>query len=85
MGWISWILVGLLAGFLAEKIMKTDMGLLANLGVGLVGAIVGGIIVDLLPFFSSDGGFIWSTIVATFGAVVLLWVVNKIKGRTATA
>ncbi|GAB5536121.1 MAG: GlsB/YeaQ/YmgE family stress response membrane protein [Rubricoccaceae bacterium] len=82
MGWISWIIVGAVAGFLAEQIMKADMGLLMNLGLGIVGAIVGGIIVDFLPFVSSDGGFIWSILVATLGAVVVLWVANKVKGRS---
>jgi len=82
MGWIAWIIVGAVAGFLAEQIMKAEMGLLMNLGLGIVGAIVGGIIVDFLPFVSSDGGLIWSILVATLGAVVVLWVANKVKGRS---
>ena len=82
-GWIFWIVVGAVAGFLAEQIMKADMGLLMNLGLGIVGAIVGGIVVDLLPFVSSDGGLIWSILVATLGAVIVLFVANKIKERTA--
>lgn len=81
-GWIFWIVVGAVAGFLAEQIMKADMGLLMNVGLGIVGAIVGGVIVDFLPFVSSDGGLIWSILVATLGAVVVLWVANKIKGRS---
>ena len=82
-GWIFWIVVGAIAGFLAEQIMKADMGLLMNLGLGIVGAIVGGIVVDLLPFVSSDGGLIWSILVATLGAVLVLFVANKIKERSA--
>jgi len=83
-GLIFWILVGAIAGFLAEKIMKTDMGLGMNIVVGVVGALIGGFVVDLLPFVDSDGGFIWSILVATLGAVILLWAVNKFRGtRTA--
>lgn len=82
-GWIFWIVVGIIAGFLAEKIMKADMGLLWNLGLGIVGALVGGIVVDLLPFVSSDGGLIWSILVATLGAVIVLWIANKMKESRA--
>lgn len=82
-GWIFWIIVGAVAGFLAEQIMKAEMGLLMNLALGIVGALVGGFIVDLLPFVSSDGGLIWSIIVATLGAVVVLWVANKVKANSA--
>ena len=83
MGWIFWIVVGAIAGFLAEQIMKADMGLLMNLALGIVGALVGGFIVDLLPFVDSDGGFIWSILVATLGAVIVLWVANKVKESSA--
>ncbi|MEM0961398.1 MAG: GlsB/YeaQ/YmgE family stress response membrane protein [Bacteroidota bacterium] len=80
-GLIFWILVGALAGFLAEKIMKADMGLGMNIVVGIVGALIGGFVVDLIPGVSSDGGLIWSVLVATLGAVILLWSVNKLKER----
>ena len=82
-GWIFWIIVGAIAGFLAEQIMKADMGLLMNLALGIVGALVGGFVVDLLPFVDSDGGLIWSILVATLGAVIVLWVANKVKESSA--
>ena len=82
-GWIFWIVVGAAAGFLAEQIMKANMGLLMNIGLGIVGALVGGVIVDFLPFVSSDGGLIWSILVATLGAVIVLWVANKVKASSA--
>ena len=82
-GWIFWIIVGAAAGFLAEQIMKANMGLLMNIGLGIVGALVGGVIVDFLPFVSSDGGLIWSILVATLGAVIVLWVANKVKASSA--
>ncbi|MEM6328576.1 MAG: GlsB/YeaQ/YmgE family stress response membrane protein [Bacteroidota bacterium] len=81
MGWIFWIVVGIAAGFLAEKIMKTDMGLLMNLGVGLVGSILGGVVVTYLTPFRADGGLIWSILVATLGAVLLLWIVGIVRKK----
>ncbi|MEM1054192.1 MAG: GlsB/YeaQ/YmgE family stress response membrane protein [Bacteroidota bacterium] len=84
MGWIFWIVVGLAAGFLAEKIMKTDMTLWMNLGVGLVGSILGGFVVTYLTPFRADGGLIWSILVATLGAVLLLWIVGKVR-KSASA
>ena len=78
-GLIFWIIVGAIAGWLAEKIMKADMGLGMNIVVGIVGALIGGFLVELVGF-NDDGGLIWSILVATLGAVVLLWVLNKVKG-----
>lgn len=84
MGWIFWIIVGIIAGWLAEQIMKTDMGILMNLVVGIVGALIGGAIITYLTPFDDDGGLIWSILVATLGAVLLLWIVNKVRGSRAT-
>ena len=81
-GLIFWIVVGAIAGFLAEKIMKADMGLGMNIVVGIVGALIGGFIIEYLTPFDDDGGFIWSILVATLGAVILLWIVNKFKERS---
>ena len=78
-GLIFWVVVGAVAGWLAEKIMKADMGLGMNIVVGIVGALIGGFLVGLVGL-SDDGGLIWSILVATLGAVVLLWVVNKVRG-----
>ncbi len=80
-GLIFWIIVGAIAGFLAEKIMKADMGLGMNIVVGIVGALIGGFLVGLIGL-NDDGGLIWSILVATLGAVVLLWAVNKFKERS---
>ena len=84
MSWIFWIVVGIIAGWLAEQIMKTDMGLLMNLVVGIIGAFIGGAIIEFLTPFDDDGGFIWSILVATLGAVILLWIVNKVRSSRVT-
>lgn len=82
-GILGAIIIGGLAGWVASMIMKTNasMGLVANIVVGIVGAIIGNL---LLPMFGVDGttGFsIWSFVVALVGAVILLFIVKLISGR----
>ncbi len=78
-GLIWWIIVGLIAGWLAGKIMKgSGYGTLVDTILGMVGAVVGGFILRLLGFYSS-GGLISSIVVATLGAVVLVWLAHKLK------
>lgn len=82
-GLIFWIIVGAVAGFLAEKIMKADMGIGMNIVVGIVGALVGGFLITSVLGFGDGEGLIESIVVATLGAVILLWAVNKFKERSA--
>ncbi|WP_370688199.1 GlsB/YeaQ/YmgE family stress response membrane protein [Flavimaribacter sediminis] len=79
MSWILWIIVGLLAGWIAQKIMDRQGGLIKNLVVGLVGAFVGGLLANAvgLEFY----GFLGTLIVATVGAVVVLWLFALLAGR----
>lgn len=84
MGIIAWIIVGGLAGWLASLIMRTDerMGCLLNVVVGVIGAFVGGILVQLVTGSGFDFGFnLSSLIVATLGAIVLLFVVGLFRRR----
>jgi len=73
MFWLVWvILVGLIAGWLASKIMKRSGGsLLVDLLLGVVGAVVGGWLIRLVGF-SSSGGLISSIVTATIGAIALI-------------
>jgi uncharacterized membrane protein YeaQ/YmgE (transglycosylase-associated protein family) len=72
------LLVGLVAGWLAGKITKgSGYGVLGDIVIGVVGAYVGGFLFRLLGI--SAGGTIGSIIVATIGAVVLVYVVRTIK------
>lgn len=81
MGLISWLIVGGLAGWLASKIMGTDrqMGIIANIVVGVVGALIGGFIVGFLGGSGVTGFNLWSILVSLLGSVVLLWVVRKVR------
>jgi uncharacterized membrane protein YeaQ/YmgE (transglycosylase-associated protein family) len=82
-GILGALIIGGLAGWVASMIMKTDgsMGILMNIIVGIVGAILGNL---LLPVFGIDGttGFsLWSFVVALIGAMLLLFIVKMFTGR----
>jgi uncharacterized membrane protein YeaQ/YmgE (transglycosylase-associated protein family) len=79
MSLLWFLIVGIVAGWLAGKLVKGGgFGLLGDLVVGIVGALVGGFLFSSLGVHSG-GGLIGSIIVATIGAVVLLFVVRLIK------
>jgi uncharacterized membrane protein YeaQ/YmgE (transglycosylase-associated protein family) len=76
---IFWIIVGIVAGWLAEQIMGRNHGLLTNLIVGIAGALIGGFVANALGF--AWGGWIGSTIVATLGAIILLFLLGLVKRK----
>ncbi|WP_297802608.1 GlsB/YeaQ/YmgE family stress response membrane protein [uncultured Brevundimonas sp.] len=80
-GFIAWIIIGIVAGWLAEKIMKRDHGLLTNLVVGVIGALLGGFLANNVFGFDASGSWIWGIIIATVGAVILLFLLDLIKKR----
>ena len=85
MGILAWLVFGGLAGWIASMIMSKDgsMGILANIVVGVIGAFLGGYITSLVGGWSITGFNLESFIVAVFGAIVLLAIVNLFqKGRT---
>ena len=76
---IWWILIGLIAGWLAGKVMKGGgFGLGMDILIGMAGAVIGGFVFRLLGFFST-GGVIPSILMAFVGAVILLWLVRMLK------
>jgi uncharacterized membrane protein YeaQ/YmgE (transglycosylase-associated protein family) len=78
-GFLGAVVIGLLAGWLAERIMGRRHGLLTNLIVGLVGAVLGGFVAGLAGF--GYAGFLPSLIVSTLGAVLLLALLNALGRR----
>lgn len=74
------IIIGILAGWIAEQVMGRSHGLLTNLIVGVVGAFLGAFIVGALGI--GFAGFWGSLIVSAFGAIVLLFLLNLVKRRT---
>ena len=82
-GWIAAIIIGGIAGWLAEQFMKSDMGLLMNIVLGIVGAAVASAI---LSFFGIVlGGWVGYLIAGFIGACLLIWVVRWIQGSRRTA
>jgi uncharacterized membrane protein YeaQ/YmgE (transglycosylase-associated protein family) len=80
---LAWIIIGLIAGALAKLIMPGDDpgGTIVTILLGMAGAIVGGFIAQTLLGLGS-GGFIWSIIVATLGAIILLAIYRLVVGAT---
>lgn len=83
MGLLSWIIIGGLAGWIASKLMNTDqsMGIGANILTGIIGAFIGGFVINLLGGAGVTGFNLWSLFVSVIGAVIFLWIVRKYKGR----
>ena len=78
-GIIAWIVVGLIAGWLAGQVMKGGgYGLIGDLIVGLIGALIGGFLVGL--FVHGSVGLIGSIIVAFIGAVILVAILRAVSG-----
>lgn len=83
-GWIGTLLIGALAGWIAEKVMKANHGLLMNIVIGIVGSYIGAFIANVLGIRMGEifqGWFIGNLIVAAVGAIVLLFVLRKVRGR----
>lgn len=80
---LGWIVLGALAGWIASMIMGKDaeMGAIANIVVGIVGAFIGGFLVSALGGQGFTGFNFWSLIVAIIGAIVLLWIVNLFRKK----
>ncbi len=85
MGLISWIVVGLIAGLLARWITPgpDPGGIIVTVLVGMAGASVGGFLVGILGGAGATGLNIWSILVATIGALLLLFLYNLVARRTA--
>ena len=85
MGLISWIVVGLVAGLLARWITPgpDPGGIIVTVLVGMAGASVGGFLVRILGGAGATGLNIWSILVATIGALLLLFIYNLVARRTA--
>ncbi len=81
MGIVSWIILGGLAGWIASIIMKRNesMGIFANIFVGIIGAFIGGLVMNLIGGQGITGFNLPSFLVALVGSVILLAIVNLVK------
>lgn len=83
LGWIGWIVIGGLAGWIASKIKGTDaqQGILLNIVVGIIGGILGGWILSLFNVNVAGAGIIFSFITCLIGAVILLTIVQAVTKK----
>ena len=82
---IGWIVLGLIAGFIASKIVNhTGQGVLMDIVLGIVGAVVGGFLFTTFGAAPVTGFNVYSMIVAVVGAIVVLLVAHAITGRRTT-
>ena len=82
MGWIMAIIIGALAGWIAEQMMKSNQGLLMNIVMGILGAVIGNFIL-MAVFGATMGGIVGQLIVAVVGACLLIAIWRAIRGRRA--
>lgn len=82
MGILAYVLLGGIAGWLASLVMGTDaqQGVFMNIVVGIIGAFIGGMLFNFLGTAGMTGFNLWSLIVATIGAIVLIWIVKLVRG-----
>lgn len=78
MGIVAWVILGALAGWIASMITgkNKQMGAVANIIVGIIGAFLGGFVMNLLGGKGVTGFNVWSLVVSIAGSVILLWIVS---------
>jgi len=81
-GFIGMLIIGLVAGYIAEKVTAGDHGLLTNLLVGIAGSFVGGNLANVLQI--EYEGKLGSLMVAAIGAILILWIWRSIRGPSVT-
>ena len=82
MSLLAWIVLGLIAGFIGSKIVNnTGQGVLVDILLGVVGAVVGGFLFNQFGAAGVSGLNLYSLLVAVVGAVVVLWLYHALAGR----
>jgi uncharacterized membrane protein YeaQ/YmgE (transglycosylase-associated protein family) len=83
MSFLAWIILGLIAGFIGSKIVnKRGEGILLDIILGIVGAIVGGFLFSMFGAHGVTGLNVYSLLVAVIGAIVVLWIYHGLVRRT---
>ena len=78
-GWIGAIIIGGIAGWIAERVMVSNMGIIANVVLGIVGAAVLNFVLrNLLGY--TYGGWIGQLVVGAIGAIILIWLYRAVRG-----
>lgn len=84
MSFLAWIVLGLISGFIASKIVnKTGEGVLLDIVLGIVGAVLGGWLFNTFGHTGVTGVNLYSILVAVVGAVIVLFLYHAVVGRSA--
>jgi uncharacterized membrane protein YeaQ/YmgE (transglycosylase-associated protein family) len=84
MGMISWLVLGLIAGFISSKLVnKQGEGMLMDIVLGIVGAAVGGFVAHLVGFSGITGFNLYSVLIAVVGSVIVLVLYHALTRRPA--
>lgn len=81
MSLLAWIVVGLIAGWLASQVVPSRFGVIGDTIIGMLGALVGGFLFNQFGATGTTGFSIWSVFVAFIGAVVLLVLIRAFSGQ----
>jgi uncharacterized membrane protein YeaQ/YmgE (transglycosylase-associated protein family) len=81
MGWLTWIVIGLIAGVIAKMVMGDDLGWIVTIILGIVGALVGGWVFSQFGGPVVTGLNLMSIVVATVGAIIVLFAYSLITRR----
>ena len=81
MGWLAWILFGLIAGIIAKFLMpgRDPGGFIVTILIGIVGAVIGGFIGNFIGFGGISGFDLRSMVIAVLGAILLLFIYRRLK------
>ncbi len=85
-GWIGTLFIGAIAGWIAEKLTRSDMGLIMNIIVGVIGSYIGGFLANAAGMRLNEivSGWFWGNLlISVVGAVVLIVIVKTVRGRSA--
>jgi uncharacterized membrane protein YeaQ/YmgE (transglycosylase-associated protein family) len=79
---LAWLILGLVAGFIASKIVnKSGEGVVVDIVLGIVGAFVGGMLFNMIGDYGVTGLNLWSIFVSIIGSVLVLAIYHAISGR----
>jgi uncharacterized membrane protein YeaQ/YmgE (transglycosylase-associated protein family) len=81
-GWIGYVIIGALAGWIAGKIVKGGgSGIIMNIVIGIIGALIGGFLLSFW-FDTAEAGWWFTLFTAILGSVILLWIVGMVQRKT---
>ncbi len=81
-GWLGAIIIGGIAGWIAEKVMESRMGVIANIALGITGALVLNAILAAFHVIPPSG-WLGQLVVGAVGAIILIWLWRAIRGKPA--